>query len=388
MRFKIFGPFEIPLHEGQAGWIDGPDTKIFWEEVESKVSGLSEACGVYLFGMFGDENLQKTVASKDLPWYVGKAEKQTFKKECFNSKNKGSYNKVITKIYKQKGTPFLYLLARMEDDNQTFSKPTEREYPGVTFVEKMFIQNTLAVNVNIENSKDTKVARDTLINGILNSKRIKGKTPSRVVDFKKMLNIENLESIEFTQNKSPVAALKCFINIYGPYEVPQMTSKKIITPVDVGKFWSDVDGKKDSFLKDQRGIYVFALRNGGNDTPWFVGSSQQITFADIVFARYNDMYAINNILEKRNGTPNVYFLPFVDNKMQLSQKPPVPPISNIRFVKSVLFEYGVPVNKHILSDDSNDSKMWKDLYVQGLINATQGDSTNSVKELKKLLKIS
>ena len=393
MQFKIFGPYEIPLHEGQADWIDTADIKNFWEHVESKKDGLSEACGVYIFGMNGDPELRKTVAARTLPWYVGKAEKQPFKKECITPRNQGMYNEVIRPIYNRRGTPFLYLLARIESDGE-FSRHTEDKYPGVAFVEKMIIQNALAVNTKILNNQFTRDAKNTLINGILNSK---GTRLNRVNDFKKMLNIANLEPIELTQDKA-ASSLRRF-DIYGPYEVPQNKSKKIITPDDVTMFWSDVVevDKKAPSLKKQYGVYVFVLKHGNNFSPWFVGSSENVgfddlvlsRFDDLVLSRYNDVYQINNILEKTRGTPYIYFLPFVDKNMQIFRKniPPRPPVSNLRFVKTVLFEYGVQANSKILSDDPNESDIWKDLYVQGLVNATRGDSTLSVRKLKQLLNI-
>ncbi len=155
MRFKVFGPFKIPLHEGKsAAWIKPPEIKIFWEKVNSKERGLPEACGVYVFGMLGDEKRRKGVASKTLPWYVGKAEKQTFKKECLTHRNRNLYTEVINITYNEKGQPFMFFLARMEDDNRTFSSPTTEEYPGVAFVEKYIIQNAMAVNGNIYFSLD------------------------------------------------------------------------------------------------------------------------------------------------------------------------------------------------------------------------------------------
>ena len=200
MQFKVFGPFEIPLDEGHDNWLDSADIKKFWNQVVNlDQPGLSNACGVYIFGMHGAENLKIGLASKTLPWYVGKAEKQPFARECFNGRNMNNYNKIISQTYKGRGKPFLYLLARIEKDNETFSDPTTENYPGVAFVEKMMIQMSMAVNVNIENTNMTADAKSTMIEGILNSK---GKLPKRAQEFKSIFGIENQSPIQLTGDKN------------------------------------------------------------------------------------------------------------------------------------------------------------------------------------------
>ena len=93
------------------------------KDIDRKLGRLSDACGVYLFGVRGLEG-KRTTIGQTLPWYVGKAEKQSFRKECFNSKNQTEFNRVWVTRYDRKGVPFVYLLARMEDDG-TFSNTTK-----------------------------------------------------------------------------------------------------------------------------------------------------------------------------------------------------------------------------------------------------------------------
>ena len=115
MRFKVYGPYNIGVEEGHANWIDKEDIKDFWEKrVGADNHKLPDACGVYLFGMRGLG--KKGTAGMTLPWYVGKAEKQRFKTECFNFKNLYYFNSVLINEYRGKGSPFLYLLARVEGE--------------------------------------------------------------------------------------------------------------------------------------------------------------------------------------------------------------------------------------------------------------------------------
>lgn len=381
MKFKIFGPFEIPLDEGHENWLDSADIRNFWNQVVNlDQPELSNACGVYIFGMHGAANLQKGVASRTLPWYVGKAEKQSFAKECFTGRNMNNFNKVISRTYKGRGTPFLYLLARIEKDDETFSDPTTETYPGVAFVEKMMIQMSMAVNVNIENTTFTADAKSTIIEGILNSK---GRISKQTQEFKKIFGIENQLPIQLTGDKKR-SPLK--YKIYGPYEIPfEKIGKKpkVITPGDVESLWQDIENEGDSDLKNKNGIYIYALRKTKLTIPWFIGSSsEKTTFENQAFCSYRDMYAINKIFTEsygKQGNPMVYFLALLNKGSSAYFH------SNIRFVKSVLFEYGVQVNGGILSDDVDEMNMWRDLYVEGFVNANQGQPRTSVKELKKLL---
>ena len=381
MRFKIFGPFDIPLDEGQENWLDSADIRSFWNQIVNlDQPGLSSACGVYIFGMRGAEHLQKGVASRTLPWYVGKAEKQSFAKECFTGRNMNNFNKVISQTYKGRGTPFLFLLARIEKDNETFSDPTTEDYPGVAFVEKMMIQMSMAVNTNIENTSFTADAKRTIIRGILNSK---GKISKQTQEFKRIFGIENQLPIRLTgdNKRSPLK-----YEIYGPYEIPfekKGNKPKVIRPEDVESLWQNIKSKGDGDLKNKSGIYIYSLRKTKLTIPWFIGSSlENTTLGNQAFYSYRDMYAINKIFTEtygKQGNPIIYFLALLNRGSSAYFQ------SNIRFVKSVLFEYGVQVNNEILSDDVHEMNLWRDLYVEGFVNANQGQPRKSVKELKKLL---
>lgn len=68
MKYKTFGPYEIPLDLGEFNKrIDKEDIDKFWSNVDP---GLNNACGIYIFSI-------KT-KSREKPWYVGKAQKQSF----------------------------------------------------------------------------------------------------------------------------------------------------------------------------------------------------------------------------------------------------------------------------------------------------------------------
>lgn len=176
MRFNVYGPYDIGVDEDYKNWIDKKDIDSFWENIRRKGRDkydLPDACGVYLFGMRGEQG-RRGRPGQTLPWYVGKAESQTFKEECFNGGH---------------GTPFLYLLARVEKDD-THSLPAKgKSYWGVDFVEGMFIQMSLRANPQLVNSSKTKMERGISIRGLLNTGKDKSSSVESVDELKGMFGI-------------------------------------------------------------------------------------------------------------------------------------------------------------------------------------------------------
>ena len=74
MKFRVNGPYELP--KTKKGLIDtnAAARRLFWQQVDERFESVAEACGCYVFAI--------QAARGTLPWYVGKAEKQSLKKEC------------------------------------------------------------------------------------------------------------------------------------------------------------------------------------------------------------------------------------------------------------------------------------------------------------------
>ena len=379
MRFKVYGPYNIGVEEGHANWIDKEDIKDFWEKrVVADNHKLPDACGVYLFGMRG---LGKNgTAGKTLPWYVGKAEKQRFKTECFNFKNLYYFNSILINEYRGKGSPFLYLLARVEGEE--FSPPASKEeFWGVRFVEEMFIQMSLSANSGLLNKSTTKMARETSIRGLLNTKKYKS---ASVDEFKGVLGINKERK---PTDVAKYEETKFRYEVYGPYDVPIKNAAKVIDkaidPEDVKQMWDELrnGGKgKGTIPLDACGVYVIGMRHGNNTTPWYVGTAYNSSFEKRCFESASE----KNEVVKRKGKPVLYFLPRLTEKDALAKQVKKMP-DDIDYVRRVLLEYGVQKNKDILFDtDVLDLKILRELYVDGFINSKPG-KTKAVSELKSLL---
>ena len=383
MRFKVYGPYEIGVDKGFRGWIDEEDTKDFWENVAG--DKLSKACGVYLFGIGGVEGMKKGTAAKTLPWYVGKAEKQTFRRECFTHRNLFYFNRTLFKYYKGKGTPFLYLLARVEgeNENEEFSRPASKEqYWGLQFVEEMFIQLSLSANSNLLNKAMTKMIKETSIRGLLNTKKYK--SPS-VDELKGVFGIKD-KPAEVADYKETNFSY----DVHGPYDVQikkaARVSEKIIDSKDIKKLWDDLRNGKDAALLNACGVYVVGMKNGGNTKPWYVGTAHgRGGFAAKCFKSYLEREKV----VKRNGQPVIYFLPRSTKRKEKFElaKPATKVPDDMDYVKRVLLEYSVQkANKEILLEDEHHAEILRELYVQGFVNLKQGDQKKKeARELKSLL---
>ena len=99
MNFVPHSAIEIPRQINGLIAADKESLSSFWSLVESEhEEGISGSIGCYIFSIRAGKGI--------LPWYVGLAEKQSFRKECFTSHKLNHYNNAIAK---RKGTPLLTL---------------------------------------------------------------------------------------------------------------------------------------------------------------------------------------------------------------------------------------------------------------------------------------
>jgi hypothetical protein len=172
MRFQVYGGFEIARKPNRHGVFDNS----FWHQVTDKHEDLPDACGCYIFALQHGNNI--------VSWYVGKTEKRTFHKECFQATKINYYNEVLVD---HTGTPLLFLLARMTGSGRKFSKPTHSGYRDIDFLETMLIGMALEQNENLTNVKNTKLLREMVVPGVINSPQARPTSP--VADLRNALGL-------------------------------------------------------------------------------------------------------------------------------------------------------------------------------------------------------
>jgi hypothetical protein len=174
MNFFPYSPFVIPKEKGLIA-NDKQSLSDFWSMVDSAEEGLSNAIGVYIFGI--------RAAKGVVPWYVGKAEKQGFIKECFQHHKLTHYDRSIVN---RRGTPTLTLIPKLTAADY-FAKSNGGHQADISTLEQMLIGTCLRRNPDLMNARDTKLYKEMVVPGYLNSP--KGRNPKNVVDFKKLLGI-------------------------------------------------------------------------------------------------------------------------------------------------------------------------------------------------------
>ena len=127
MKFFPYDAVEIPRQE-KSGLIDREPQSLraFWDRVNGQFEEeLSEGIGCYIFSI--------RTGGGTKPWYVGLAEKQPFRKECFTSHKLVLYNDILGG---QNGTPQLTLVANKTPGGKLKSA-SGSEHPEIEFLEKM-----------------------------------------------------------------------------------------------------------------------------------------------------------------------------------------------------------------------------------------------------------
>jgi hypothetical protein len=171
MKFIPSTAFEIPRNSKGLIANDKDSLNEFWTKVEDEQQdGVSGAIGCYLFSVRAGKGA--------LPWYVGLAVKQSFRKECFTSHKLVHYNNVIAG---RRGTPMLTLVPKFTPGGKIVG-PTGSSHRDIEFLEILLIANCLNRNSELCNKKDTKLLRDMKIYGMLNTPQ--GKQAASVNDFR------------------------------------------------------------------------------------------------------------------------------------------------------------------------------------------------------------
>lgn len=165
MKYGINGPFEIALD----GRLINKTAKVkqeFWKGIEAKEAGLANAVGCYIF----------YVGKK--PWYVGLADRQSFKKECFQPHKINAFNSALGK---QKGKPYLLLLSKRTNEGR-FAKLGVNGHRSTRFLENLLIGIAYSQNPKLENIRGTKFIKELIVPGLLNTPK-RGKVEDESVRF-------------------------------------------------------------------------------------------------------------------------------------------------------------------------------------------------------------
>jgi hypothetical protein len=156
-QYEPYGPFSVPVESGRIS----NDLKKFWEEVDIRKTGLSEAVGCYIFAV--------KKASLCIPWYVGKTVKSGFRSEGFQRHKRLHFDSLGTL---ENGTVELYLIPRVTSTGKLRGKYGRKVKQGqdgkITILEERLIGLALAKNLDLANVKGRKQIQ---LPGLMNESR-------------------------------------------------------------------------------------------------------------------------------------------------------------------------------------------------------------------------
>jgi len=166
MNYYPYGPVEIPLMRRRIEHRDKSSLNEFWDNFDQICNGIPDSVGCYIFSIRARKGIR--------PWYVGMAEKQSFRKECFTSHKLLNYNDCLSQ---RKGTPVLTLIPKHTKTNRFASKGSNGH------------RDSLQRNPELLNIKSTKLLRELVLPGLINTP--KGRKNGDIKAFQKLIGTGN-----------------------------------------------------------------------------------------------------------------------------------------------------------------------------------------------------
>ena len=164
-EFEVLGPFEIPML-GRATQI-AVDDKVARTKLAENVFGKRRGCYVFCL----------TSRGRSIPWYVGKAAKQTFAEEIFNTSNCVKYGKALAKS--GRGKPELYFVASPNKQGRLNEKAIDK-------LETRLVEYCGSVNSDILNEKKSKIYQLRIV-GVINTRQ--GRPSKAATAVSKMMGL-------------------------------------------------------------------------------------------------------------------------------------------------------------------------------------------------------
>ncbi len=158
MHFDVAGPFDLTRH-GKKKFITEQSLADLDPELENWESGLSDACGCYIFAIRAGKGYT--------PYYVGQACKWSMLREALNPSNREKYNKACSE---SKGMPVIFFLP-MRTPKGRYRKKGSSGLASIDFLERWLIAKAIDKNPDLINNKETRFLRNINVVGIFNAKR-------------------------------------------------------------------------------------------------------------------------------------------------------------------------------------------------------------------------
>jgi hypothetical protein len=162
MQFEVRGPYFLATRS----IIRSEHVAALYEELaeDPRTESLLYGCGCYVFG------IKSSGSKRVVPWYVGRAERQSLIAEATNRGHLQLYNEILDDY--KKGQPALFFLPAVTQQAKPRAPTSaKRGVAAVRFLEDWLISVALKQNRNLYNVQNTKMLRELYVRGIFNPKK-------------------------------------------------------------------------------------------------------------------------------------------------------------------------------------------------------------------------
>ena len=145
-------------------------------------------------------------------------------------------------------------------------------------------------------------------------------------------------------------------------------------------FWSQAEDIAEG-LSQAIGVYIFSIRAGKGNLPWYIGKAEKRGFIQECF-QHHKLTHYNNSIANRKGTPLLTLVPKFTQNEHLAQ-PNGSSHADISTLEKILI--GTCIQKNSELTNIRDTKFHHEMILPGYVNTPPGGVSNSVKEFKHLI---
>lgn len=140
--------------------------------------GLEKICPAFPMHV-GATSLPFVPPRGSLPWYVGKAERQSFRHECLTPHKVVHFNNALAG---RKAKPELFFIPQVTPSGQ-YRSPTSSRRPAIRELESLLIGMAINRNPSLLNIAGTKWLQRLTVEGFLNTKKARSDAAKALRDL-------------------------------------------------------------------------------------------------------------------------------------------------------------------------------------------------------------
>ncbi len=130
--------------------------------------------------------------------------------------------------------------------------------------------------------------------------------------------------------------------------------------------------ESENELPDACGCSIFAIQNGNNIVPWYVGKTERRTFKNECFQPTKINYDKEALVDHR-GAPLLFLLPRLTASGKKFSKPTAGSYKDIDYLETLLIGMALEKNGEIFN--VRKTALLREMVVPGVINSPKGART-------------